>query len=390
MIIYYLVGVIILLYIIRIIYIKIKYPFWSIQPVYHRYDISYKWRTPFVIDNLPLMNKYCNFMACKTAGFAELSSEDTQIIVNFLATHYLRTSNVNYIPTIESVNSQFSNHSFSPCITTLTQPKLLINYENQSYIDSKEILGVITSRPVYITINTSSFVANYIDYMCIHSDYRKSGFAEELIQTHNFNQYQNNTNILVSLFKHEDMTSCVKPVVEYSTYAYLKIKVNRLHPSVNIFLVTPQSFGVILHFIKKNKSNFDFTITPNTANVIELIKNKIIWIYALKIGTEIIACYFFRNTYTLYTGKSSFELFASINKCSKNVPSLFFFGFTAAYRLLAKSLKTKIILIENTSHNNEIITAIKSPIYFTSYTALFFYNYFSQKQIPAERTFFIC
>ena len=253
MIIYYFIILIILLYLIYIVYIKVKYPFWSIQPVYHKYDTLYKWKKPHIIDKLPLLNKYCNFLAVKTSVFDELSNEDKQIIVNFINTHYLRTTNVNYIPTLESFNTQFSNHSLSSFISTYTQPKMLINYETQKYIDSKEILAVITSRPVYITINNTNIVANYIDYMCVHESYRKKGFAEEIIQTHNFNQCQKNKNVVISLFKHEDINSCIKPVVEYYTYAYLKVKVNKLHPSINIFLVTPQSFTLILHFIKENK-----------------------------------------------------------------------------------------------------------------------------------------
>jgi hypothetical protein len=385
MIIYYLFIFNIILYLLFKIYIKIKYPFWNIQPVINIYSLFYKFnRNSYIIDNEPpKMNKYCNLLSIKTTTHDETSLIDRQLMVNFLNTHYLRSENVNYIPSLESFNSQFSNHSFPSYLSVYRQPKLIINYESQKYINSDEIIGLITSRPIYVTINGSKLTVNYIDYMCIHESYRKKGIAEQLIQTHNFNQCNNNKKINISLFKHEDMNTFIRPIVEYYTYAYKKTKVYKLNAQYKVVLITPQSFDILFHFIKQNKAKFDFTAMSHTSNIIELIKNKVLFIYILKRNDDIYGCYFFRNTFTTYDNKPSFELFSSISKCSEH---LFYYGFTNAYYLVAKTLNTRTILIENISDNNIVINNIIDPLYFKSHTSLFFYNYAS-KNVSADKSF---
>ena len=43
-------------------YIKIKYRFWTLQPVYHVYDFHYFfYRYGVIMKELPEKNKYCNF-----------------------------------------------------------------------------------------------------------------------------------------------------------------------------------------------------------------------------------------------------------------------------------------------------------------------------------------
>jgi len=57
----YPIVVIILLYIILFAYIKIKFNFWSIQPVIQYYNILHWFMSDTVIrKELPLLNKYCN------------------------------------------------------------------------------------------------------------------------------------------------------------------------------------------------------------------------------------------------------------------------------------------------------------------------------------------
>ena len=44
------------------VYIRLKYQFWAIQPVFHVYDVGYMIKAPGIInDNLPEKNKYTNF-----------------------------------------------------------------------------------------------------------------------------------------------------------------------------------------------------------------------------------------------------------------------------------------------------------------------------------------
>ena len=50
---------IISIYVIFIMYIKIKYPFWSKQPVFHYHNIKYWINPPGIIEHkLPKINKF--------------------------------------------------------------------------------------------------------------------------------------------------------------------------------------------------------------------------------------------------------------------------------------------------------------------------------------------
>ena len=52
----------ILIIIIIYVYIRLKFGFWALQPVFHIYDIGYMLKAPGIInDNLPEKNKYINF-----------------------------------------------------------------------------------------------------------------------------------------------------------------------------------------------------------------------------------------------------------------------------------------------------------------------------------------
>jgi hypothetical protein len=56
------------------IYIRLKFGFWAIQPVFHVYDVSYMINPPGIIDDkLPEKNKYTNFKNIETILFSDLS-----------------------------------------------------------------------------------------------------------------------------------------------------------------------------------------------------------------------------------------------------------------------------------------------------------------------------
>ena len=56
------------------IYIRMKYGFWVVQPVFHVYDFMYMLKPPGIINhNLPEKNKYTNFKNIDTTMFQEVS-----------------------------------------------------------------------------------------------------------------------------------------------------------------------------------------------------------------------------------------------------------------------------------------------------------------------------
>ena len=72
----YLIVSLIILYLVARAFIKIKFHFWSIQPVFHIYDLYY-WIKPnqIVEPALPDINKYVNLIDIKTKKVEEKSIE---------------------------------------------------------------------------------------------------------------------------------------------------------------------------------------------------------------------------------------------------------------------------------------------------------------------------
>ena len=83
------------LWFIPIVYIKIRYPFWSHQPIFHSYDILKYWtKTPYIIQNgNPLKTKYLNTNV-KTEVFLDLSDTDVSDAVQFIQNHNVESDKV--------------------------------------------------------------------------------------------------------------------------------------------------------------------------------------------------------------------------------------------------------------------------------------------------------
>ena len=72
------------------IFIRLKYGFWAVQPVFHVYNLLYMFNPPGIICNLlPEKNKYTNFKNIETNIFQELSQLKQTRLVNFIRSNYL-------------------------------------------------------------------------------------------------------------------------------------------------------------------------------------------------------------------------------------------------------------------------------------------------------------
>ena len=63
---------------------------------------------------------------------------------------------------------------------------------------------------------------------------------------------------------------------------------------------------------------------------------------------------------------------------------MFYKGFTNAYYMICREIKTKYIIIENISHNNLIVDRIHKNQIEISPTAFFLYNYVSYSFKPEK------
>lgn len=342
-------------------YIKIKYKFWSIQPVFHLYNLSYWIFPPGTLKkNKPEINKYTNLKEITFTNFERLDNID--LFVEFIQKYYLNTSQIKFIPTKNNIIPYFNN----------TKKSFFSIYKKNN-----EIVGVMTSRILNVTLNNVKFPTYYVDYLCVKTENRKSGIAQQIIQTHDYNQ-RTFTNVSSSLFKRENQLNAIIPLVTYITFGYNIEKWNNtilLHDSLSLVTINKNNINNFINFIKQNTNKFDICISPEIKVILQLIESNNVYIYALYQGETMICIYMFRDASTTYNSKQTINLFASINN---TISDEFIKGFYLCMNNFKD--KYKYIIVENLSQNNIIINNINSKYkpFIKSPTAYYFYNFITR------------
>jgi len=377
-------------------------PFWSKQPVFHWYNLSYWLSGPpgLISKELPLINKYVDFLNIKTfsltANENENENKESTNICEFIKDNYIAvgTNNVNavYSPTKANILDYLLHSNHPSYFTVYQEPKLFIQAEKDKNISSKDIVAVISARPLYVRLNKKSlfgsektmFTTYYVENLCVHPAYRKKGIASTVIQTHYYNLRQQNKQITTCLFKREGKLNAIVPLVAFNTYclSLAGLVNNLLAPHHTLIEIGVTQLHLCMDFIKSQMTRFSCVILPDVTSLTHLIKTGNIKIYCL-LGTtnavgansNIIACYIFRLLELTYNGKITCECIASIHTNGGKV-DLFHYGFHQACNILKEKHNISLLLMEETAHTSILLTpTLKSLIQFISPTAFFFYNY---------------
>jgi len=392
MLLYLFIGCIICILII-VAYIKVKYGFWVSQPVFHVYDFFYMIRPPGIINHhLPDKNKYTNFNNIQTFTYDELSKLKQDKFINFVRRNYLRNKDNIYAPSLENVAPYFTGLHDKSFVSFYTDNTLLIDSKKGTTIDETEIIGLMTSRPLHVTINNKNFDAYYVDYLCVDKMHRKKGIAPQIIQTHHYNQSYANKAISVSLFKREDELTGIVPLCAYPTYGFPVTnwrQPSELPATYKYIQIHPQNIHILFDFIKVMNTKFDIVIMTEVSNIVELIKTNNIFITVIMEEDEILCAYFFRKTCVfIEKGMEALSCFASLNACSDT--NVFIHGFKLSFWKIADKNKFGFSVIERISHNGIIIDNIikKTHPLVVSPTAYFFYN-FAYHTFRPEKVFLL-
>jgi predicted GNAT family acetyltransferase len=362
----------------------VKYGFWALQPVFHVYNFTYMiWPPGIICHDLPERNRYTNFKNIETIVFSELTDIKINQFVHFIKLNYLQNKENVFVPEKQNVVAYFNSHNAQSFYSFYTEDEILVDLKKGTTIDDKKLIGVITSRPVHVVINVAKdaiFDAYYVDYLCVDKMYRKKGIAQQMIQTHQYNQSHLNKKIVVSLFKREDELTGIVPLCVYKTYGFHVKKWSKptpLHGMYKVLDITPQNFHFLADFLKANSSQFDIIINTEYSNIVELLKTKNIFINVIMVGHNIKYAYFFRKSCTFLEKQMEvLSCFASIKGLGEEEES-FIQGFKISFWKTADENNFGFSAIESISHNNVIIDnlLLKTKPLIVSPTAYFFYNF---------------
>lgn len=356
----------IVFYIIFMFYIKVKYNFWAIQPVYHSYDWYYRFKLPFVIQPGHTGKKYVNFTNTQYFSLDSLMEKENEVkcdaFIKHIQTHYLREKEASYIPNKTHILSHFKPGN-----------SVFILY----YLETA-LVGCITSRLVNAYVNGVNHRTFYVDYLCVHNDYRKKGVAPQLIETITYYQRKHHKNFELNLFKKENSSHWIISLVSYNTYFY---EIDRWNLSsyretvvrngTALVQVIQGNVSLCLDFfrqqrekiLKSDKNNkIKCFIQSDDDVLLSQINKGVYMIYMLvQIGTNIpVACYIFKDSGTKYKLSSNMETVGlEVQSCFK-IPECdndtFVDGFYhALYKVQQIGEKMNKASNEDKTKNNEKI-----------------------------------
>jgi hypothetical protein len=386
---YYILFIVLLLLLLRF-YMNAKYGFWMSQPVFHVYDIGYFFSSPRIISpQLPVKNKYTNFAEIQTLPFSQLTSLQQQRFTHFVQTEYLQNGDNTFSPTLSAIVPYFRGHLHPSFFSFYTNRITLKGGRDATPIADEKLLGIMTSRPVYLFLSPGSgpitMEAYYVDYLCVEKYHRKKGIAPQLIQTHHYHQRHQNKAIAVSLFKREQELTGIVPLCVYSTYGFSLEKWKTPAPlsaKYSLLEINGQNVSLFWHFFQEIRSSkFDVVVHTEAVNIAELLKTGNVYIYLLmeKKSDIILGAYVFRKTCVYIERKKEvLSCVASIRSTAVDTDTIFEHGFYHCLSQLVIKYNYQYLAIEEISDNFLLVKDIRKKygLYqIVSPTAYFLYNY---------------
>jgi len=366
-------------------YIRLKYKFWSMQPVFHFYDIYYWFINVGIIRHeLPEKNRYVNFANIKTYEYDKVAENIFKQLVILIQLNYLQNKENTFSPTKDNIIPYFIGHNASTFWSYYLEPEVIIDSKTNKTFNENKLIGVITSRPLHVNIKKATFDVYYVDYLCVHKSFRKRNIAPQLIQTHEYNQSHNNKKIVVSLFKREEELTGIIPLTVYQTYCFNMRNWNQvpetMHAKVVLLTGDKQNMYYLYNFMNEltKEGKWDITVYPEISNLMELVSTKNLFVKMLIIDGNIEAVYIFRKTCTyIEKDKEILSCIASINGNTLTKKE-FINGFKVALWSIIKLHKNfKYLTVEAISDNGCIIDnlSIRTHPFIISPMAYFFYNF---------------
>jgi hypothetical protein len=355
----------IIIYLLLTGYFKLRYPFWSRQPVFHLHNLFYWIRPPGIInEDLPEKNRFYD----ETIDFYNydmITTEKKELFGDFIRNNYLPDSYEKYSATNECIYDNFESHN------------------NKSFMSMKiynnKILSCMTTKPLECYIDGNKMVINYVDYLCVDMKHRKKMYAANQIFTHYYH-LRNNCNNIVSFFKRENNKTMIVPLTSYNNYIF-KIEnwemcYNFDQPNINIIFINKSNMNRFYQLFFECKKSFKCFIALNLGHIFYLIEKEHIKITVLMINDKFKCFYVFRNPYTTYDGANSLE-FCSSFKGENIDDNIFTLGFLISMSLISKDLRSEILLIENLSNNNIILKLLLDRYSYIAkpVNSLYFYNF---------------
>ena len=134
MIIQYILVIFIILFILVWAIIKIKYPFWNNQPVFHTYDyIRSFYKLPFIVQqNDPYKTKYIDDVHVKTIHIDDENMSIIKDVTKFLQENYILGERVDYMVQAKDIYGLHTGQNAVSFLSTYSVPEYTLKYPDDT------------------------------------------------------------------------------------------------------------------------------------------------------------------------------------------------------------------------------------------------------------------
>jgi len=321
---------IVLIFFLIFLYIKLAFPFWNVQPVYHPYDF---WRSlykrPFRIHHRfhpKVRTKYTKPDVLKTIPFVDCSQDDKKAFVNMLQCYSLADEDALFMFHLENLEAYFGGHLFASYLSfykeifyTVKKKNHVIGQDEWSediIVREDKPRGCISSRSGGILVGGHNEPVYYIDFMTtVRGLPNDMAIHREMFDTHMYNvglaewreeigtkEGSRVAPIGVGLFKRTGiLLDGIMPFVRFNRRVY-EIPNNpeffkcRYPEHVVLVEICAANMRKMTDGLERGSVKFGIYGTTDMSNLIGLIKAGVIYVYILERLGEVLAMYFFRDT----------------------------------------------------------------------------------------------
>ena len=367
--------------------IKLKFGFWGAQPVFHVYDLQYWVQPPGIIqENLPIANKYVDRINITTREFTQISPKELTKFCKFIRRYYLRGRGARYSPTNLQITTPFPNNDYPSYLTTYYSSKTIYDSSGRT-ITIPDMIGIISSRQLTLTLGAERFPVYYVDNLCVHPDHRRKGIAPKLIQTHHYDTRYNTPQVKVHLFKREGDMTAIVPLVAYFTHMHVlpELHEDPLPGAASLVMVNQNSLRFAIEFLHDQCNGYDAVIAMGVSALAASTANGSLQLYMLLDAHKPVAVYALRDPAVTHGHDKALECCASVRCCNDE---MFAAGFFEAVRQSNKVVKARSLFIEclgdNEKLNNLALASGRLRPLGRSPTAYFLYNYAHRSVSPSS------
>ena len=152
---YYLLAIISIILLLVAIY-KLKFPFWSRQPVFHFHNLKYWIIPPGIIQHgKPEKDKYYDPDIYFDTYF-NTPTKKKALFAHFIQGHFLPHKQEKYNPPKNGVLNYFKAHNNKSYLSMI--------YDKNNF----KLIGTMSTRPLDCYIDDKKLPLYYVDFLCVH------------------------------------------------------------------------------------------------------------------------------------------------------------------------------------------------------------------------------